>query len=641
MVRAGDAKPNQGKGNATDMRPYLGALLLALALVPTASAWQLTPAPRVLSNPVDSTASTATTAAACVLGDVNKDTNPDLLLRAVDAAGHVRLTALAGPDFRQAVWSKVVQAGAILQCAPDLDGDGIADPVLSIASAATSSVPGAVDSSQQVLLQTLSGASGLVQVSRSVTIAATGAASSGLALASQASAQLVPVPGQALALVQSQIKGAALPALPAVPGLPLGALAATAQATASLQVLGAAGQVVGTVTVDAPGVVPLALAAVPAGGLPQVVSLTARAVSPVQQLAAQVPTLSLFNVDGTLAWAVDLSATTGIVALLPQPGDLNLDGVPDLLVSTTSTVQGVAASQVTAVSGLTGQVLFVTQAVQGAVEALPLGQLNGVTALLQASASASGGITLKALDGAGKVLWSVDVAGAARAANLAVDAATGDLVGFTDLTGDGAPDIGIATSSQGSLNITVLDGVSGQVAWTASVQGVDTVTAVAHKAAAGASSALATVAGEASDLIAVGGHGQLTVTLIQGTTGLVEWSASAATSADLVASVSAAGALTGTAQDLLITVTQASSQASSAATDATAQVYALSSTTGATIMANATATAGGLLQLLVTPGPAYSRPLASTGTDVVHAAPAAGVLVLAAVLVAAFVARRR
>lgn len=650
------------------MRTFaIACFLIAATLAPAASAWSLSAAP---VRPFEAATALPTAsvhgAVACVLGDVNLDGHTDLLVRTVDAAGRAQFDALAGPDFQAAIWSHVASAQSMLQCAADIDADAVADPILAIAGQASAQLP-AGQQQAQLVLQTLSGATGAVAVTRSITAGATGAAADGVAQAQQvASGFLMPAASGALAEVTTKatvVTGLVPMGVPAIP-----ALDAQAAASATLRLLDATGRVAGTVTIDSPDVQPLALAPVAGAALPQVAALTATAVSQVEGAAAQVPTLSLYNADGTLAWAVELAATTGVPSLVPGIGDLDLDGVPDLLVQTvTGSVDQVPAAALTAVSGLDGHVLFATAEVSGWVAALPLGQVHDATAILQAAqATAESAIQISALDGAGQVLWTAEVAAESFAANLAFDAFTGELSGFTDLTGDAVPDVAAAVAVGSGLALTVIDGASGKVAWAAEVAGATDIRAIASVAATAQAQAegavstatglagtvtpqLATLAGQASDLVAVSGTGVLNVSVIRGLDGAVAWSATATLPASQgLLDVQSAGDVDGDGQvDLLLSVGPVSADASADAGEATdavagAQAYVLSSVSGATVLA--TQVAGevtGLLEFLLQEGPAYAKSVDVESSGTVKASPGAGIGIIAAVLGLALVLRRR
>lgn len=634
-------------------------LVVPLLLAAPAAAWTLSPTPTPLLVPeggiegsLDVVASLPD-AAACALGDVNVDGHADLLLRTVDAAGNARLNAVAGPAFVEAIWSQAISAKAVLRCAPDLGVDGVADPVLRIAGETVSQAQGAASEARAVL-QVIDGATGAVALARSVTDSATGAAASGTAAVQQVvHGTLLPAAQGAVAQVTTEATGAAA----LLPGaLPLSSLGVEAAAKASLTLIDGAGRVVGTVSIDTPGVDPLALAPVPGAGLPQVAALTARAVSQVEGAAAQVSTLSLYSPDGTLQWAVDFAASTGVPSLLPRAGDLDLDGIPDLVVQTVQgTVDGVPSASLSVLSGLDGHLLFATSAVEGTVSALPLGAVGEGMALLQAAqATAGGAIDLKALDGAGQVIWSAQAEATAVAANLVRDPFSGDLSGFTDLTGDLVADVALAVPGNGSVAVKVLDGLTGQVAWVAELPSADQVLSLAMATGGQAVQTLSSAAGQASDLLGVasGVAGSLDLSLASGVDGQLRWTASASLPSGLgVVGVQSAGDIDADGRaDLLVTVGPVSAEASAdassataAATDAVRQVYAISSTTGNVV--GAVSTAGlnvtAALDLVLTAGPAYLGTKAAVEETVPQAAPGAGILLGLAALASAGVVRRR
>ena len=423
-------------------------------------------------------------AVACPLGDVNVDGIDDILVRVKKtASGPPTLQALSGPTFVNASWEIATSADRVMQCAPDLDGDGVFDPVTALAAEAAQGASGgqavANDATQRAM-QVVSGATGSSLINRVHEDTKQGVedTSGGVKAASEATANLMPAVQGAEAFLQTELQETALSALPA--GLPVDSLTATARHTATMQLLDVQGSVEGTIVLDQPGVDPLALAPLPVGGgLPQVSALTAQTISPVKEAASQVPTLSLYNPDGTLAWATELTAGQGLPMLVPRAGDLNLDGVQDLIVENIPTdVTASATGQFQVLSGLDGSQLLSSGApVNGLAAALPLGQLAegppGILSIEHVTGAAE--MSLSVLDGAGKVVWTAQVAADALPVNVRPDLYTGDPLGFTDLTGDGLADIGLAIPSTDGLQLQSIDGATGKVAWATQLTGMASV----------------------------------------------------------------------------------------------------------------------------------------------------------------------
>lgn len=607
-------------------------ILAALLALPAASAWALPPsdptplAPAVAAwttqlgrgaaSPSEA-AGAAANAAACALGDVTGDGAGDLLLRVRDTASSpARLVALAGPDFQTTAWRLAAGPGRLLQCAPDLNLDGIADPVVSLAveASGTAGAAGPVaDQAAHRALQVLDGATGLALIQRQHRDTRTGAGSevgAQAAVSASAAADLLPAAAGAVAFLQTQAKQAQLLGL--ADSLPVAGLTATAQSTARLQVLDAFGAVAATIDVDTPGVDPLALAPIPLGrGLPAVAVLTSQALSPVEGVASQIPTIALHNPDGSLAWSKQLEAAAGLTFLLPRAGDLDLDGVPDLIVETVQSLEGVPASQFQVLSGLDGSVLLGSgAAATGLLAAVPLGATAGTGPVLLVARQAQGAaaLTLQALDAAGKAAWSLDVEAGAIPANVRLDAFTGDALGFTDLTGDAVPDVGLAVRQGSTLALKAIDGATGKVAWAASLAGATQVLPFSPAASLG--TLASTAASLPSGLLAVGGAAGPALTLLDGATGKVVWTAkAAAASAAAKLEVQAGGDLDKDGvQDLLATVASAAGDA-----DAAQTVYALSGATGATLWANATVASpfNAIAPLLSQTGPGYEAGPAS------------------------------
>jgi len=345
--------------------------------------------------------------------------------------------------------------------------------------------------------------------------------------------------------------------------LPLDSITSTAQSTVKMVVLDAQGEVAATINIDAPGVNPLALAPIPiGGGIPDVAALTEQASAPIGEVSGQVSKLSLFNPDGSLAWAVDLAASAGVPMLVPGIGDLNLDGVPDLAVNTVQ--QGVSAAPSAAFQilfGVDGSTLLSSAApIDGLLAAVPLGSLPTGAAILQVKHLAGSATTeLSALDVAGAAKWTASIDAAAMPLNAALDEFTQDVKGFTDLTGDGVPDVGVGVAGATSMAIKVIDGATGQIAWNATIDGATqavpllmaTAGPMVKAAQAGATTALAVVSTGANPAI----------TLLDGATGKVEWTvktvSSLASTAKAQVTLQAAGDLDKDGvQDILAVVSQ-------------------------------------------------------------------------------------
>lgn len=639
-------------------RALAGAfLVLTVVAAPSAGAWvfpstepTLDPATaawttafaRPLVIPPD-VSGIAMSAAACALGDVNGDAIDDILVRVKETAdGPPRLKALAGPDFTTVIWQVATTGDRVLQCAPDLSLDGIGDPVTTLASSAAGGA-GAPVENQAVdrAMQVLDGATGLNVIQRQHQDQQTSGGSSsggtGVSANSSATANLLPAAAGAEAYVQVEIQQSQLLGLPG--GLPVGDVTATARSTAELQLLDAMGGVQGTVTIDDPGVQPLAMAPLPVGaGLPNVAALTAQTLSPVEEAASQVPTLSLYNPDGSLAWAVQLDATEGLPVLVPRAGDLNLDGIQEIIVENAQTgVQAAGSAQYLILSGIDGTELLNSGApIDGLMAALPLGALpDGVPGVLSIEqVSGAGSITLKALSASGQVAWSADIAAGSIPLNARLDAYTGDPLGFTDLTGDGLPDIGTAVREADALVLTAINGTTGSIAWNVTLPNVSEVLPFSPASTLKTlSSAVPTVP---SDLLAIGvPDAAPALTLLDGATGEVVWTVTGALPsrvATVQVTATAAGDLNKDGvMDLLAMLSMGAGAASFDS------IYALSGSDGSTLWSNATepSHAGDLVALASTPGSAFganeTRPL-DTPEQPAKDTPSLGAGILLAVL---------
>jgi hypothetical protein len=237
-------------------------------------------------------------------------------------------------------------------------------------------------------------------------------------------------------------------------------------------------------------------------------------------------------------------------------------------------VETVPGSAYHVLSGVDGSILFDSgPAVAGLVTALPLGALPDGAALLEVAITgvdAGSDLVLTALDGTGKVLWTVQVDGLAQPVNAALDVHTGDLVGFTDLTGDAVPDVAVAVREGAGLALQAIDGLTGEVAWNLTIPDADEVVPVVVATAptlAGQGADAITLAsgavdeakaGATSALLALGTSAtEATLTLVDPVTGAVQWVATAAVPAGAglaSLSVDAAGDLDSDGvQDLMVT----------------------------------------------------------------------------------------
>ncbi|MES2154520.1 MAG: hypothetical protein V4510_05230 [bacterium] len=648
----------------------MALLTVTVVLAPTGNAWILPTAadqPRVapmdaawttrfsppMGGGVPDLSGTVTNAVACAVGDLTGDGVADLVVQIKDQTGQLlRLRALAGPDFTRVVWTQVTSLQRILSCAPDIDLDGLADPVVRligpVTSAAEMGVGTAQQSSQQVL-QVLSGATGLPVLGRlhmdshSGAGSATGGAAIGAA--DDATSALLPAAAGAAAYVESTVKQFAVVPVP-LPSLPVGALTTTAQASVHMLLLDAQGEVAATIDISDPATQVLAMAPIPlGGGLPDVAVLTKTVVSPVEQVAASVPKIVLYNVDGTVAWTQSLAATTGIPMILPRAGDLDLDGVPDLIVETVeSGVQTAPAAAFQVLSGVDGHVVLASgAAVGGLLAVVPLGALPTGDALVQVKRVAGAATMeismLQAVAGGatGAVGWTATIDAAAMPINAALDAYTQDVTGFTDLTGDGIPDVGVAVQTGADLAIQVLDGVTGKVSWNATVQAASSVVPIVL-ATAGPAVRMATNAAPTA-LLVIGSGTTPVMTLLDAASGQVQWAVTgvlsqATTPVDIA--VQAAGDVDKDGvQDILATISQVPAVAASAgaSVDVPTSIAVLSGKTGGTLYLNATDAArlGAATNLTLTPGPAYqgrSVPATASAEPAKSPAPVAALTVL-------------
>lgn len=516
-------------------------------------------------------------AIACALGDVDGDGVQDLLVRAKSDGG-AKLQALAGPDHARVVWELALDASARLSCAPDVAGDGVADALVELQDAARSNVPGEAPVSSteaKALLRALDGATGKAMFALEGDEVASGGSAGAAAGETNADVALEAGASDLLLYVTSETTIASA-------SLPIGDLSLSSKETrVRIEILDATGEVQGVIEApDASSEILSHAAIKDAAGKARVMVLSVAEASPIDQAPAQVPTISLHDLDGSVVWSTDLEATTQQVLLVPDAGDVNGDGVKDLLAQTIPAdlgVPGAEGSAFTVLSGADGSVLLSKAAQTGLLAALPLGDLTPATegdadailALAQETAGAP--IRLECVRESVSC-WTAELPADAVPVNGAADAFTGDLQGFTDLTGDGIPDV--ATLSGGAKGaLQVLSGVDGAAAWSAALEGVLDV---------------ATLPGlEGADLAVLGLDGRtLTLQRLDGVDGSVVWSASAQVSAaieDATAQLDVASSAKGEAERLLVVVSDASGSA-----DVTENVYAIDAASGANGFAGAT-----------------------------------------------------
>lgn len=443
------------------------------------------------------------------LGDVNADGVRDVLLETFDPQTLTSsAVALAGPAFDKVLWAVPSQASQVVQTVSDLTGDGVIDPstVTTTVQRAVDQTQGAagagvrtVDDASQLATRALDGATGNplltagVQEGLSATQAALAASSSATAGAGQATAMLGMVAATGVGTVRSlqetvtSTGGGLLSGLP-VPGvplpIPLPTTATQIEHDLVLKVMDAAGQVHGTIEVGSKTLDALEAAApdLNLDGVSDTVLLLANKTSVVDEVPVLVPEVAGYAGLATMpVFHAVLPALRGVPMLIPRLGDLNADGHADLGVlgmeamaaaSATSPVE--MGSVFTILSGADGKVLATLNAASGLAAAIPFGKVPGISgdALLRIDES-DGGIKVSVAGIDLQAKWSVDLPVGSAPLNALTDAATGELSGFADWTGDGVPDVASGlTNAAGQLQATVYDGVTGAVAWTKTLDGV-------------------------------------------------------------------------------------------------------------------------------------------------------------------------
>lgn len=480
-------------------------------------------------------------------GDINADGVDDLILQSVDLNnGFTLVQAVSGASldagadaataFQKTIWQLAPNQGSVLGLVGDLDGDGVADMVISQAisqgaaemqSTAEASY-GTVEAQGAILFQALDGATASgsfgVELATSFQSQAAGLAELGLQKASQTTGHVQPTGTGALHQIETQVESAQASLLQ---DLPLDALTSV-EADAVITVLDATGNVRGQIALEEPGVNPLQIAApdLDMDGLTDTVLLEVQKAGPAQEASALVPTVTSYTgaaVD--MAWETQLDPFSGLPLLVPDVGDLNGDGHVELAFHAISQVPGndPSGTVLTILDGASGEVMAQTESAEGLLMAAPLGgSVNGdATAdvlLLEGTASAitSVSVATESLE----MLWTVPIPDNAVPLNLIRDPFTDAAQGLTDLTGDGVPDLAVAngvtagplasdlsaTLADEELVIEVFGGVDGETVWSKTLPSVLAIREIAGGAAGGSASAIAVIEGASTDTLDSGLH---------------------------------------------------------------------------------------------------------------------------------------
>lgn len=546
----------------------------------------------------------------CELGDLDADGVDDILLRAHDDTT-AKLVAVSG-DGGETLWESTIDAAATLECAPDVAGDGVADPLLLLDEATGDALPdGAPVSTEDAIahLRALDGATGEDLLSLEAAERATGGDATAVSGSTTASAALQPGGEGIYLFVKTEETSAATELLDRFS-------LSSGDTSLEIEVIDAEGNVLSTIK-TAPEADVLGHAVVADADTATVLLLTATDASPIDQVPARVPSVSAFDTDGTLRWSVELASRTDELMLVPDAGDLDADGVSDLIVETAPGDLGLpGASSLSVLSGADGSVLFERTSESGLLAALPFGDLtpddltDGDALLVVTQATADAGITIECVRD-GETCWTAELPVDAIPVNADTDAFTGDIGGFEDLTGDGVPDIATLVEGDGAATLAALDGVDGTAAWSTTIDASSQVLSVARE--------------DGADLAVLGALDEsartIDVSLIDGATGELDWTATATVDETLE---DATATLTATAdgESLLLTI-------------GGENAYALDTATGATQWTGA-----------ATIGAEAPEPLAlstaSSDTSGIAQVPAPGVGLLVGVgVLVALVARRR
>lgn len=463
----------------------------------------------------------------CPLGDLNGDGFDDLLARFV-GHGNPRFEALAGPDFATVLWTAEPRDSRLMKCGADVTGDAAPDPVLVTLPEEPAGQP-VESSSSQVTLSPVDAATGETLADVSVEASTTEASVLGAAAGTSSSGDLLPSAPDTLIVVESTRTEAEAAGV------------GVTQDSVQVQVVNAAGQVQGTVELP-PGADSVAVAALPET-TGAVAVLTERETVPVDGTAMGVPTITVADGEGEVVWQRDEPATAGVPLLLPQAGDVDGDGHEDLIYASLPPATGEASSSYEVLSGADGHPITASPPVDGSQAALPFGDADdqgGAEILVVHQETPDSPIDLSVVDAAGEAQWTVTVPDGSVPANAETDD-NGNTAGFSDLTGDGAPDAAVAIPVEGGVEVVVIDGGSGEAAWEETFEGADSVEEVPSSDGG-------------SDLVVVDEDGG-TVSLVDGSSGSVVWWAQIEPSSNPVIEVQRAGDVDGDGiGDLLVTV---------------------------------------------------------------------------------------
>ena len=521
-----------------------------VAVDPVHAAWSID---HGLSLAADKGVTTPGSAAksVCTLGDADRDGFDDILIRHPpgQSGDGTKFEALAGPDFTRSLWRAEPKDHRLMKCGADVTDDGVPDPItvgdpVPVAAEPVPSTPFTTGEAATTTSTPLDGAQGgelaQIEVDSSTQEATVAPVEAG----SATGGTVVPAGEGALLVIGASESGASVSGAQEL---------SAGQSQATVQVVDESGTVLGTIETP-PAADALAAAPAPAaseGGLPGIVVLTETQIVPVDQVPVGVPVVTLFEGDGTQQWSAEQAATAGVPVVLPDAGDVDGDGVPDLIYATIpGEVETVPGGGYQVLSGADGSTLIGFVTTQGGlVTALPLGDVAGDDAdeVLVITQPASGGaLSLSAQEGNGEVAWSVEVGAGAEPANAQTDEA-GNTVGFTDVTGDGVADVVVTLPDGDGLAVEVIDGATGETVWEGTFEGADSVTTTPSEDGSG------------DDLIVVDVDDGLAVEGVDGASGETEWQTGGQGAGSEAVTVTPVGDVDGDGtEDVLVTIGTAS-----------------------------------------------------------------------------------